>query len=485
MHQALTFDDVLLQPQHSEALPKDIDISTKLTKNIQLNIPLLSADMDTVTEAQMAIAIARLGGLGIIHKNFSPEEQANQVEIVKRSESGIISEPITLGPQAKAKEALKIMAKYHISGIPITKNQKLVGILTNRDLRFLTDLNLKISSLMTRENLITASVGTTLKQAKKILYDHRIEKLPIVDERKNLKGLITVKDIQKIIEFPQATKDKKGRLQVGASVGIGDDALKRTELLVQKGIDLVVISTAHGDSKNVCQTIKIIKKKYPKLEIMSGNVATAEGTKSLIEAGADSIKVGVGPGSICTTRIITGAGIPQLSAIMDCAKEIKKKKVSLIADGGIRYSGDITKALAAGASAVMIGGLFAGTEESPGKLVYWQGRTYKTYRGMGSLSALKGHQGSRERYQQEDKIGRKSVPEGVEGRVIYKGFLAQVVEQLIGGLRSGMGLSGAKNFEDLQKKAKFVLVSPAGVEESHPHDIFITEEAPNYPGRIG
>ena len=486
--QTLTFDDVLLLPQKSNVLPKDIDIRTKVTsssarsKGITLNIPLISADMDTVTEASLAIALARQGGIGIIHKNLSPDLQAEQVDIVKRSESGIIADPTTLPPESLIEEALEAMKRYRISGIPITKNKKLVGILTNRDLRFETNLKAKISHLMTKKNLITAPVGTTIEKAKAILHKHRIEKLPLVDRQRNLKGLITIKDIQKIIDYPQATKDKKGRLRVGASVGVGKEALERTKRLVKAGVDLLVISTSHGHSKGVIETVKKIRQLYPKLTIMAGNVATKEGTRDLIRAGADSIKVGIGPGSICTTRVVAGAGVPQVTAIKECVAAARFKKIPIIADGGVRYSGDISKALAAGAQTVMIGGLFAGTDEAPGELVYYQGKAYKSYRGMGSISALK--EGSRDRYAQEAKTHEKLVPQGVEGRVVYKGSLATVIDQLIGGLRAGMGLSGAKDIRDLQRKSRFILVSKAGVKESHPHDIDITEEAPNYPGRL-
>lgn len=483
LKQGLTFDDVLLLPQKSEVLPKDIDIRTKITSlgAITLNIPLISADMDTVTEAHLAIALARQGGLGIIHKNLSSDVQAEQVDIVKRSESGVIADPITLGPENLIEEALAVMRHYRISGVPITKNKKLVGILTNRDLRFETNFKAKIGELMTKKNLITAPIGTTIEKAKAILHKHRIEKLPLVDKRGNLKGLITIKDIQKIIDYPRATKDKKGRLRVGASVGVGKEALERTAKLIKAGIDLIVISTAHGHSKKVIETIKKIRKRYPKIPIMAGNVATKEGTRDLIKAGANSIKIGIGPGSICTTRVVAGGGVPQITAVEECSREAKQKKIPTVADGGIRYSGDITKALAAGAEAVMLGGLFAGTEEAPGELIYYQGKAYKTYRGMGSISALKN--GSQDRYPQEHRTHEKLVPQGVEGRVLYKGPLGTVVDQLIGGLRAGMGISGAKDINDLQRKAKFVQVSRAGVKESHPHDINITEEAPNYPGQ--
>lgn len=475
--QSLTFDDVLLAPQRADVLPKDIDISAKIGA-INLHIPIISSDMDTVTEDKMAIALARLGGLGIIHKNMPPEKQAKMVVMVKKSESGIIKNPISLRPDATIKEAVGIMKENNISGIPITKNKKLVGILTNRDLRFIKNFNLLVSSLMTKK-LITAPPNTTLEKAKKILHKHRIEKLPLINEQGELKGLITVKDIQKITEFPKASKDKQGRLRVAASIGIKNEALQRLSLLAKEGLDAAVISTAHGHSKNVIDTIRNVRKKYSDLVIIAGNVATKEGVRDLARAGANAIKIGIGAGSICTTRIIAGAGMPQLSAIMGCAKNAPKN-VSIIADGGIRYSGDITKALAAGAGTVILGNLLAGVDESPGELIYLEGKTYKSYRGMGSVGALR--MGSRERYNQEESA--KTVPEGVEGRIIYKGALKGVMEQLVGGVKSGMGLSGAKNIKDLQRKAKFVLISDAAKEESHPHNVFITEEAPNYPGKI-
>jgi IMP dehydrogenase len=477
----LTFDDVLLLPQKSKILPKDIDLRINLTKDFSLNIPLISADMDTVTESPLAIALARLGGLGVIHKNLSSDKQAQEINKVKRSESTLITDPITLNPEDKVEEAIEIMKQYNISGIPIIKNKKLVGILTNRDLRFIENDQIKIRKVMTKK-LITAPIKTTIKEAKTILHKHRIEKLPLVNEKGELKGLITIKDIQKLIDYPLANKDKNGRLRVAASIGVGKEALIRAEKSLKAKADCLVISTAHGHSQMVIETIKKIRKKYPKVVLMAGNVATKEGVRDLAKAGAHLIKIGIGPGSTCTTRAITGGGVPQLTAILECSKEAQKHKVGLIADGGIRYSGDITKALAAGARAVMIGNLFAGTEEAPGELIYYKNKAYKSYRGMGSLGALK--RGSRERYNQQKNSPAKLVPEGVEGRVLYRGSLAKVVEQLTGGLRSGMGLSGAKNILDLQKKAKFILVTKHSLDESHPHNILITEQAPNYPGRV-
>jgi len=474
----LTFDDVLLLPQKSDILPKDVEVKTYLAKNFYLNIPLISADMDTVTESKLSIALARLGGLGIIHKNLSPDQQAEEVYKVKRSESILITDPITLSPSNTIEDALKIMKTNNISGIPITEKGKLKGILTIRDVRFVKNVKSKVTEYMTKK-VITAPSGITLNKAKEILHKYRIEKLPIVDKKGNLKGLITFKDINKIIQWPNAVKDEKGRLRVGSSIGVGKEAIERAKKSINAGADILVISTAHGHSKGVIETVKQIRKKYPKIIIMAGNVATKEGVKDLCNAGAQIIKVGIGPGSICTTRVVTGGGVPQLSAILNCSKQAKKLNVSIVADGGIRYSGDITKALAAGANAVMIGSLFAGTEEAPGELIYFKGKAYKSYRGMGSIGALK--RGSLDRYNQ---VPGKLVPEGVEGRVIYKGPLKNVVEQLIGGLKAGMGLCGAKNIKELHKKAKFIRITSQAVEESHPHNIIITEEAPNYPGRI-
>ncbi len=473
----LTFDDVLLVPQKSEVLPRDVDVSTDLGAGIKLSLPFISADMDTVTESRMAIAMAREGGLGIIHKNLSPEKQAEEVETVKRSENGVISDPITVTSDTLISKALEIMSRFRISGIPITDDgNKLVGIITNRDLRFVTDTSLQVKALMTKDNLITAEEGTTLEQAKSILHRHRIEKLPIVNEEGELKGLITIKDIGKVMDYPYASRDKQGRLRVGASVGVGRGALERTERLVDIGIDIIAVSAAHGHSKGVIETVENIRKHFPDLPIIAGNVVTAEGTFELIQAGASCIKVGLGPGSICTTRIVTGVGMPQLTAIMDCAEEADKYDIPIMADGGIKYSGDIVKALAGGASTVMIGGLFAGTDEAPGAVEYYQGRTYKSYRGMGSLSALQ--EGSRQRYAQEGVA--KLVPEGVEGRVLFKGPLINVIEQLIGGVKSGMGYCGAHHLGELREKAQFVTISYAGLLESHVHDIDITREAPNY-----
>jgi len=476
---ALTFDDVLLVPAKSEVLPRETDVSTRITREVRLNIPILSAAMDTVTESKLAIALAREGGLGVIHKNMTLKRQASEVDKVKRSESGMIVDPITLSPDKLIGDALEMMRTFSISGIPITLKGKLVGILTNRDLRFEKDLNRKIGQVMTRKNLITVPEGTTLEQAKEILHKNRIEKLLIVDKKKNLKGLITVKDIMKNLQFPNACKDQRGRLRVGAAVGIARDMMDRTKALVGEEVDVIVIDSSHGHSQGVIKGVEKIKSKFPAVPLIAGNVATKEGTKDLILAGADCVKVGVGPGSICTTRVITGAGMPQITAILECAEMAEKHNVPVIADGGIKYSGDITKALAAGADAVMIGSLFAGTEESPGETVLLEGRSYKVYRGMGSLEAMKA--GSRDRYFQEERTDtKKLVPEGIEGRVPYKGSLSDSVYQLIGGLRSGMGICGAKNIADLKRKGQFLQVTQAGLRESHPHNVTITKEAPNY-----
>ncbi|ADQ04935.1 inosine-5'-monophosphate dehydrogenase [Caldicellulosiruptor owensensis OL] len=474
--EALTFDDVLLVPQYSEVLPKDVDVSTYLTKTIKLNIPLMSAGMDTVTESRMAIAIAREGGIGVIHKNMTVEEQASEVDKVKRSEHGVIVDPFYLSPDNKIYEAMELMAKYRISGVPITVNGKLVGIITNRDIRFETDYSKPIKEIMTSSNLITAKEGITLEEAKEIMKKHKIEKLPIVDDDGNLKGLITIKDIEKAVKYPNAAKDSKGRLLCAAAVGVSKDTDERVDALVKAQVDVIVVDTAHGHSKGVIETVKRIKSRYPHIQVVAGNIATAEAARDLIEAGADCVKVGIGPGSICTTRVVAGIGVPQITAIMDVAKVAKEYGIPVIADGGIRYSGDITKALAAGADVVMIGSLFAGCEESPGECEIYQGRRFKVYRGMGSLSAMKA--GSKDRYFQED--ASKLVPEGVEGRVPYKGPLEDTVFQLIGGLKSGMGYCGARTIKELQQKAKFVKITQAGVRESHPHDIYITKEAPNY-----
>ena len=477
--EGLTFDDVLLVPAKSEVLPRDVSLKVNLTDKIKLNIPIISAGMDTVTEAEMAIAMARQGGIGIIHKNMTPEKQAEQVDKVKRSESGVITNPFFLTPEKQIFEADHLMGKYRISGVPIVNNldeKKLVGILTNRDLRFIQDYSIKISDVMTKENLVTAPVGTTLAEAEKILQKYKIEKLPLVDEAGVLKGLITIKDIEKVIEFPNSAKDEQGRLLVGAAVGVSKDTEMRLELLANAGVDLIVIDTAHGHSKGVIDTVKDICEKYPDLAIVAGNVATAEATKALFEAGADVVKVGIGPGSICTTRVVAGVGVPQITAIYDCATEARKQGKTIIADGGIKYSGDIVKALAAGGHAVMLGSLLAGVSESPGETEIFQGRRFKVYRGMGSVSAME--KGSSDRYfQEEDK---KYVPEGIEGRLPYKGPLADTVYQLVGGIRSGMGYVGAADLEALRENTQFIRMTGAGLRESHPHDVQITKEAPNY-----
>ena len=478
--EALTFDDVLLIPQYSEVLPHEVDVSTYLTKKIKLNIPIVSAAMDTVTEARLAIALAREGGIGIIHRNLPIERQAEEVEKVKKSESGMIIDPVVVSPDTKVAEALKIMEKYKISGVPVVNQErKLVGILTNRDLRFIKkeDYNKPVSEFMTSKNLIVAKEGITLDEAEEIFRRYKIEKLPIVDEEGRIRGLITIKDIVKRKKYPNACKDELGRLRVGAAVGTGPDTLDRVSALVEAGVDVIVVDTAHGHSKRVLQTIELIKSHYPDLDVIAGNVATAEGAKALIEAGADAVKVGVGPGSICTTRIVAGVGVPQITAIMDAASVAREYGIPVIADGGIRYSGDIVKAIAAGANAVMLGNLLAGTEEAPGETIYYQGRAYKAYRGMGSLGAMSSRLSS-DRYGQDQM--EKFVPEGIEGRVPYKGKLADVVYQLVGGLRAGMGYLGARNIKELQEKAKFVRITWAGYRESHVHDVQITREAPNY-----
>ncbi len=478
--EGLTFDDVLLVPDYSEVLPHEVDVSTHITKNIKLNIPIVSAAMDTVTEARLAIALAREGGMGIIHRNMPVEEQAKEVEKVKKSESGMILNPVTVSPDATVREALEIMEKYKISGVPVVNSEgKLVGILTNRDLRFIraTDYDKPVSLFMTSENLITAPEGITLEEATELLQKYKVEKLPIVDSEGRIKGLITIKDIVKRKKYPNACKDEIGRLRVGAAVGTGGDSLRRVEALVQAGVDLIVVDTAHGHSKRVLETVEAIKERFPKLDVVAGNVATAEGTKALIDAGADAVKVGVGPGSICTTRIVAGVGVPQITAIMEAYSVAKEEGVPIIADGGIRYSGDIVKALAAGASVVMLGNLLAGTEEAPGETIYYQGRAYKVYRGMGSLGAMMSRLSS-DRYGQEQM--EKFVPEGIEGRVPYKGRLSDVIYQLVGGLRSGMGYTGCSTIRELQEKAKFVRITWAGYRESHVHDVQITREAPNY-----
>ncbi len=476
---ALTFDDVLLVPAHSTVLPKDTDVRTEIAPGFGLNIPIISSAMDTVTEARLAIALARQGGLGVIHKNMSPISQASEVDKVKRSESGMIVDPITLPPDKTIGEALDVMRRFSISGIPITENGKLVGILTNRDLRFQKDLNRLISEVMTAENLVTVEEGTDLEIAKEILHKHRIEKVLIVDDRFMLKGMITVKDIMKKIQYPLACKDARGRLRVAAAIGVSKDLEERVDALVEAGVDMLVLDSSHGHSQGVLDTVKIVKKRFPEIPLMAGNVATAEGTKALIDAGADCVKIGVGPGSICTTRIVTGAGVPQVTAIMDAVAAAKDRNVPIIADGGIRYSGDITKALACGAHAVMIGSLFAGTEESPGEMLLYEGRTFKVYRGMGSVGAMK--RGSSDRYFQQHQIEpSKFVPEGIEGRVPYKGNLADTVFQLLGGLRAGMGICGAATLADLREHAELIRITSAGMQESHPHSVPITKEAPNY-----
>jgi len=475
--EGFTFDDVLLVPRKSEVLPKEVDVSTKLSEHVKLNIPLISAGMDTVTEAPLAIAIAREGGIGIIHKNMTVEQQAEEVDRVKRSESGVITNPFSLHADHLVSDAEKLMGKFRISGVPIVdENNKLIGILTNRDLRFVHDYNTVISEVMTSENLVTAPVGTTLQDAEMILQKHKIEKLPLVDEDNVLKGLITIKDIEKAIQFPRAAKDAQGRLLVGAAIGISKDTFERAEALVKAGVDVITVDSAHGHHINIIDSVRKLRELYPDLTIIAGNVATGEGTRELIEAGASVVKVGIGPGSICTTRVIAGIGVPQITAIYDCATVAKEYGVPIIADGGIKYSGEITKAIAAGASAVMLGSMFAGTEESPGEAEIYQGRRFKAYRGMGSLAAMK--QGSKDRYFQDDD--KKLVPEGIEGRVAYKGPLADTIHQLIGGLRSGMGYCGTQNLEELRNDTQFIRISGAGLRESHPHDIQITKEAPNY-----
>jgi IMP dehydrogenase len=477
--EGLTFDDVLLVPAKSEVLPRDVMLQVELAKNLKLNIPFISAGMDTVTEAEMAISMARQGGLGIIHKNMSIEQQADQVDKVKRSESGVITDPFYLTPDHQVFDAEHLMGKYRISGVPIVNNdeeQRLIGILTNRDLRFIQDYSIKISDVMTKENLVTAPVGTNLKEAEKILQKHKIEKLPLVDDEGVLKGLITIKDIEKVIEFPHSAKDSLGRLLVGAAVGVTTDTMKRVEMLVKAQVDAIVVDTAHGHSIGVLDTVSMIREAYPDLTIIAGNVATAEATKDLIEAGADIIKVGIGPGSICTTRVVAGVGVPQITAVYDCATEARKHGKSIIADGGIKYSGDVVKALAAGGHAVMLGSLLAGVTESPGETEIYQGRRFKVYRGMGSVGAME--KGSKDRYFQEDN--KKFVPEGIEGRVAYKGPLSDTIYQLVGGLRSGMGYCGSKDLLALRENAQFVKMTGAGLRESHPHDVQITKEAPNY-----
>jgi IMP dehydrogenase len=481
--ECLTFDDVLLLPAHSQVLPRDVDLSTRLSRNIALNIPLVSAAMDTVTEARTAICMAREGGIGFIHKNLSIEEQALEVSKVKKSESGMIVDPITMRPNQKIWEALEIMAKYRISGVPVTKaNGKLVGILTNRDLRFETNLDLPISDRMTKRNLVTVPVGTTLEDAKEHLKHTRVEKLLVVDNEKNLRGLITIKDIEKVRKYPNACKDSLGRLRVGAAVGASSDMESRVEALLKAGVDVIVIDTAHGHSQGVIDAVAALKRTFPQIELVAGNVATAEAAQALIKAGADAIKVGIGPGSICTTRIVAGVGVPQITAISECAKIARKFGIPIIADGGVKFSGDLTKAVAAGADVVMIGSLFAGTEEAPGDTILYQGRAYKSYRGMGSLGAMS--VGSKDRYFQEDVENEvKLVPEGIEGMVQLRGPLGANIHQLIGGLRAGMGYTGCHTVRELQMNARFIKITSAGLKESHVHDVTITKESPNY--RVG
>lgn len=476
LKQAYTFDDVLLIPNKSEILPREVSLKTNLTKKIKLNIPLMSAGMDTVTESKMAISMAREGGIGIIHKNMSIERQAMEVDTVKRQENGVITNPFSLSPENTVEDALALMKKYRISGVPVTTDNKLVGIITNRDIAYETDYSKLIKEVMTSENLITAKGGTSIEEAKVILQQHKIEKLPLVDEENNLVGLITIKDIQKTIMFPNAAKDERGRLLCGAAIGITADMLERVEALVEAGVDVVVLDTAHGHSKGVIEGVKLIKSKYPELQVIAGNIATPEATKDLIEAGADCVKVGIGPGSICTTRVVAGVGVPQLTAVMDCVEEGNKYGVPVIADGGLKFSGDIVKALAAGAKVCMMGSLFAGCEEAPGEVEIYQGRSYKVYRGMGSLGAMAC--GSKDRYFQEGN--KKLVPEGVEGRIPFKGSVTDTIYQLLGGIRSGMGYLGSNTLPTLFETARFVVQTSAGLRESHPHDINITKEAPNY-----
>ncbi len=486
---ALTFDDVLLVPRHSQVLPSAVDVSSRVTRNIRVKVPLLSAAMDTVTESRLAIAMAQQGGIGIIHKNLTVEEQASEVDRVKRSESGMIVNPITLSPNNRIFEALELMKKYRISGVPITedgnKEGRLVGILTNRDLRFETKLDRPIRDIMTHDPLFTVPVGTTLEQAREILHRHKVEKLLVVDDRYMLKGLITVKDIQKIVKYPNACKDSLGRLRVGAAIGVGKDALDRAAALVAAHVDVLVVDTAHGHSQGVLDMVRRIRRQYPDVDLVAGNVATAEATEALIEIGVDAVKVGIGAGSICTTRIVAGIGVPMITAVAECARAAAPHKIPIIADGGIRYSGDITKAIAVGASAVMIGSLFAGTDESPGEMILDQGRSFKAYRGMGSLGAMR--RGSRDRYFQDEfdldanpEASEKLVPEGIEGRVAHKGSVAAMIHQLVGGLRAGMGYCGSPDIPSLQRDAKLIRVTPAGHREGHVHDVIITKEAPNY-----
>ncbi len=477
--EAYSFDDVLLLPNYSDVLPSDVNTSTRLTKSINLNIPLVTAAMDTVTEAQTAISVAREGGLGFIHRNMSIKSQSLEVKHVKKSESGMIVDPVTTGPDVAIREVLKLMKKFHISGVPVTKGDKLVGIVTNRDLRFETNPDKKVFEVMTKENLVTVSEGISLEESKKILHEHRIEKLLVVKDKNRLTGMITIKDIEKIKKYPNACKDSIGRLRVGAAVGVGSDMMERAQALIKAGADILLIDTSHGHSKNVINSVKRLKSISKSVEVIAGNVGTAQGAEELINAGVDAVKIGIGPGSICTTRIIAGVGVPQLTAILNCRTISNKTGVPIIADGGIKYSGDITKAIGAGASSVMIGGLFAGTEESPGEKIIFQGRSYKAYRGMGSVEAMK--QGSKDRYYQGDETnGDKLVPEGIVGRVPYRGTIAENIFQMVGGLKSGMGYVGCRTIDELREKARFIKISAAGLRESHAHDVIITKEAPNY-----
>ncbi|MDP7355493.1 MAG: IMP dehydrogenase [Desulfobacterales bacterium] len=477
--EAYSFDDVLLIPNYSDVLPNDVNISTRLTRNLTLNIPIVSAAMDTVTEARVSISMAREGGIGFIHRNMSVKSQVKEVNQVKKSESGMIIDPVTIHPDQRAHEVLELMEQRRISGVPVIKGEKLIGIVTNRDLRFETDLEKRVSEVMTKENLITVSEGITLQESQKLLHKHRIEKLPVVDKKGELVGMITKKDIEKIKKYPNACKDVKGRLRVGAAVGVGLDMEERTEALLKAGVDVILIDTSHGHSKNVIDAVKVLKGTFKEIDLIAGNVGTSKGAEDLMNAGVDGVKIGIGPGSICTTRMVAGAGIPQITAIMNCRSGSSKTGVTLIADGGIKYSGDVTKAIAAGAHCVMIGSLFAGTEESPGELILYQGRSYKVYRGMGSIEAMK--KGSKDRYYQDETgEGDKLVPEGIVGRVPYRGSLSANIFQLLGGLKAGMGYVGCRTLEDLRGKARFVKISPAGLRESHVHDVIITKEAPNY-----
>ena len=478
LEEGLTFDDVLLVPAESEIIPKDAQVATKLSRNIVLNIPLASAAMDTVTESRMAISMAQEGGIGFVHRNMTVEAQAREVEKVKKSESGMIADPVTVHPDQRISDALEVMKQFSISGLPVTRDGRLVGILTHRDLRFEKRLDRPISEVMTSENLVTAKPGISLEQAKDILHENRIEKLLVVDDEYRLRGLITVKDIQKTTDYPNACKDERGRLRVGGAVGVGPDREQRVEALVRAGVDVLAVDTAHGHSRNVLDTVREVKRQWPDVDVVAGNVGTEEGARALLKAGADGIKVGMGVGSICTTRIISGVGMPQLTAVLGAARAVKGTDVPIIADGGVRFSGDITKAIAAGAHAIMIGSLFAGTEESPGETILFQGRTYKLYRGMGSIEAMK--EGSRDRYFQGDEPDMKLVPEGIEGRVSYKGSLAFNIHQLVGGLKAGMGYCGCRTLDELRTKTRFMKISAAGMRESHAHDVVITKEAPNY-----